>query len=182
MALHFPTRAERPGKLPHAESLAAPDPAFMNQGSVLKRLFGRMVAEYAEFLFYAWDDEREEVIGVGHAIPAAWDGDRASLPDGGFDAVIEARFAPEPPTPTVRDGCRPAAAMRDSARSESADSGASTNVLGAEERLRIPVPDGRLMSVAYPGPRTSRPPRLGQCSGMTPERVSRVSRFARPAR
>jgi GNAT superfamily N-acetyltransferase len=49
----------------------------------------------------AWDDEREEVIGGGHAIPAAWDGDTASLPDGGFDAVIEARFAPEPPTPSV---------------------------------------------------------------------------------
>jgi GNAT superfamily N-acetyltransferase len=73
----------------------------MNEGAVLKRLFGRVVAEYAEFLFYAWDDEREEVIGVGHAIPAAWDGDTASLPDGGFDAVIEARFAPEPATPTV---------------------------------------------------------------------------------
>jgi GNAT superfamily N-acetyltransferase len=73
----------------------------MNQGSVLEQLFGRVVAEYAEFLFYAWDDEREEVIGVGHAIPAAWDGDRASLPDGGFDAVLEARFAPEPPTSTV---------------------------------------------------------------------------------
>ena len=83
MALHFPTRAERPGKLPHAESLLRLlSPAFMNQGSVLKRLFGRVVAEYAEFLFYAWDDEREEVIGVGHAIPAAWDGDTASLPDG----------------------------------------------------------------------------------------------------
>ena len=73
----------------------------MNQGSVLKRLFGRVVAEYSEFLFYAWDDEREEVIGVGHAIPAAWDGHTASLPDGGFDAVIEARFVPERPTPTV---------------------------------------------------------------------------------
>jgi GNAT superfamily N-acetyltransferase len=72
----------------------------MNEGAVLKRLFGRVVAEYAEFLFYAWDDEREEVIGVGHAIPAAWDGDTASLPEG-FDAVLEARFAPEPPTPTV---------------------------------------------------------------------------------
>jgi GNAT superfamily N-acetyltransferase len=73
----------------------------MNEGSVLKRLFGRVVAEYAEFLFYAWDDGREEVIGVGHAIPAAWDGDTASLPDEGFDAVLEARFAREPPTPTV---------------------------------------------------------------------------------
>src|SRR4029450_12153849 len=104
MALHFPTRAERPGKLPHADSLAAPDPAlpaFMNEGAVLKRLFGRVVAEYAEFLFYAWDDEREEVVGVGHAIPAAWDGDTASLPDRGFDGVIEARFAPEPPRSTV---------------------------------------------------------------------------------
>jgi GNAT superfamily N-acetyltransferase len=101
VALQFPTRAERPGKLPHAESLAAPDFPFMNEGAVLKRRFGRVVAEYAEFLFYAWDDEREEVIGVGHAIPAAWDGDTESLPDGGFDAVIEARFAQEPLTPTV---------------------------------------------------------------------------------
>ncbi|HEV8104129.1 MAG TPA: GNAT family N-acetyltransferase [Gaiellaceae bacterium] len=105
MKLRFPTRVERPGKLPHAESLKAPDPdlpAFMNEGAaVLKRLFGRVVAEYAEFLFYAWDDEREQVIGVGHAIPAAWDGDVASLPDGGFDAMLEARFAPAAPTPTV---------------------------------------------------------------------------------
>ena len=73
----------------------------MNEGAVLKRLFGRVVAEYTEFLFYAWDDERKEVIGVGHAIPAAWDGDITTLPDGGFDAVMEARFAPEASVPTV---------------------------------------------------------------------------------
>ena len=101
MALQFPTRAERPGKLPHAASLnAPPTPAFLNEGDVLKRLFGRVVAEYPELLFYAWDDQREEVVGVGHAIPAAWDGDAASLPDG-WDAVLEARFAQEPSTPTV---------------------------------------------------------------------------------
>ena len=73
----------------------------MNEGAVLKRLFGRVVAENAEFLFYGWGDERQEVIGVGHAIPAAWDGDIATLPDGGFDAVLEARFAPELSAPTV---------------------------------------------------------------------------------
>ena len=73
----------------------------MNEGAVLKRLFGRVVAEYSEFLFYAWDDERGEVVGVGHSIPAAWDGDTASLPDGGFDAVLEALFAEELQTPTV---------------------------------------------------------------------------------
>ena len=102
MALHFPTRAERPGSLPHTASLLAdPDPAWINEADVIQRLWGRVVAEYAEFLFYAWDDEREKVIGTGHAIPAAWDGDTASLPDRGFDAVIEARFDQEPPTPTV---------------------------------------------------------------------------------
>jgi GNAT superfamily N-acetyltransferase len=68
---------------------------------VPERLFGRLMAEYAEFHFYAWDDEREEVVGAGHAIPAAWDGHSASLPDGGIDAVIEARFAEGAPAPTV---------------------------------------------------------------------------------
>ena len=67
----------------------------------MKRLFGRVVAEYAEFLFYAWDDEREEVVGVGNAVPASWDGDAASLPDGGVDAVVEGRFAEGAPAPTV---------------------------------------------------------------------------------
>ena len=100
-SLEFPTRAERTGKLPHAASLQAPPkPAFLSEVDVLKRLFGRVVAEYPEFLFYAWDNEREEVIGVGHAIPAAWDGSAAGLPEG-FDAVIEALFTEESPTPNV---------------------------------------------------------------------------------
>src|SRR6266496_3368827 len=101
MALEFPTRAERPGRLPHAESDAALWPEFMYHDPLLGRLFARMIAEYAEFHFYVWDNEREEVVGVGNAIPTAWDGDGASLPDGGVDAVVEARFAEEPPTPTV---------------------------------------------------------------------------------
>jgi GNAT superfamily N-acetyltransferase len=101
MAREFPTRAERPGKLPHADSLAAPWPEFMYHDPVFERLFGRVIAEYAEFHFYVWDDEREEVVGAGNAIPGAWDGDGASLPDGGVDAVVEARFAERTPTPTV---------------------------------------------------------------------------------
>src|SRR5262249_17766718 len=101
VTLQFPTRAERPDKLPHAASLrATPKPAFLNEGDVLKRLFGRVVAEYPEVLFYAWDDEREEVIGVGHAIPAAWDGDNANLP-GRWPLGPEGRLVQAPPTPTV---------------------------------------------------------------------------------
>jgi GNAT superfamily N-acetyltransferase len=94
MALQFPTRAERPGQLPHTAGLKERLwPEFLYHDPVLERLLGRVIAEDAEFQFYAWDDEREEVVGVGMAVPAAWDEDAGSLPDGGIDAVVDARFA-----------------------------------------------------------------------------------------
>jgi len=102
MTLQFPTRAERTGHLPHTASLKERIwPGFLYHDPVLERLFGLVVSEDAEFQFYAWDDEREEVVGVGMAVPASWDGEAASLPDGGLDAVVEARFAEGAPTPTV---------------------------------------------------------------------------------
>ena len=102
MTLHFPTRAERPGRLPHIASLEEGVwPEFMYHDAVLDRLFGRVIEEYADFHFYAWDDEREEVVGAANALPATWDGDVATLPDGGIDAVVEARFAEDAPSPTV---------------------------------------------------------------------------------
>ena len=102
MALQFPTRAEQPGSLPHAASLRQKVwPEFMYHDPVLDRLFGRVIGEDAEFQFYVWDDQREEVVGAGNAVPASWDGDTESLPDGGVDAVVEARFAEGAPEPTV---------------------------------------------------------------------------------
>ena len=102
MTLHFPTRAERPGKLPHAASLQAGVwPEFMYHDPVLNRLFDRVIREDAEYQFYVWDDEREEVVGAGNAVPAAWDGDAQSLPEGGVDDVVEARFAERAPEPNV---------------------------------------------------------------------------------
>jgi len=103
MALQFPTRAERPGNLPHTASLRerAIWPEFLYHDPVLERLLGNVIAEYAEFQFYAWDDEREEVVGVGMAVPASWDGDATSLPDGGIDAVVEARYVEGSSEPTV---------------------------------------------------------------------------------
>lgn len=102
MALRFPTRAERTGRQPHIPSLEEQLwPEFMYHDAVLNRLFGRVIAEYAEFQFYAWDDERGEVVAGGNAIPATWDGDVATLPDGGIDAVVEARFADGAPAPNV---------------------------------------------------------------------------------
>jgi GNAT superfamily N-acetyltransferase len=101
MAVSFPTRAERPGQQPHTAGLERPWPEFMYHDPVLNRLFGRVISEFAELQFYAWDDERGEVVGVGNAIPATWDGEVASLPEGGVDAVVEAGFADGAPTPTV---------------------------------------------------------------------------------
>jgi GNAT superfamily N-acetyltransferase len=101
MALSFPTRTERPGSQPHATGLEGAWPEFMYHDPVLNRLFGRVIEEYPEFQFYAWDDEREEVVGVGNAVPGTWDGKSASLPDGGVDAIVEAAFAGGRPEPNV---------------------------------------------------------------------------------
>jgi GNAT superfamily N-acetyltransferase len=102
MTLEFPTRAERPGKQPHIASLQRGIwPEFMYHDAVLERLFDRVISEYAEFQFYVWDDRREEVVGGGNAIPATWDGQAETLPDGGVDAVVEDRFADGAATPNV---------------------------------------------------------------------------------
>jgi len=102
MALQFPTRAERPGKQPHAASLRERLwPEFLYHDPVMERLFADVVSEYAEFQFYAWDDRRQEVVGVGNVVPSTWDGRAESLPDGGVDAVVEARFADGAATPNV---------------------------------------------------------------------------------
>jgi GNAT superfamily N-acetyltransferase len=102
MTLEFPTRAERPGKQPHIASLQRGIwPEFMYHDAVLERLFDRVISEYAEFQFYVWDDEREEVVGGGNAIPATWDSQAETLPDGGVDAVVEDRFTDAAATPNV---------------------------------------------------------------------------------
>jgi hypothetical protein len=41
----------------------------MYHDPVLERLFDRVIAEDAEFHFYVWDDEREEVVGGGTRFP-----------------------------------------------------------------------------------------------------------------
>ena len=103
MPLQFPTRAERPGSQPHAPSLTERGiwPEFLYHDPVLERLLGRVMSEDPEFQFYAWDDEREQVVGVGMAVPATWAGDPAGLADGGLDAVVEARFADGASEPNV---------------------------------------------------------------------------------
>ena len=101
MALRFPTGAERPDLRPRGRDLMVVWPEFMHHDPVCNRLFGRVRTEYASLQFFSWDDETDELVAEGNALPAAWDGDPASLPDEGIDAVLEAGFADGGPEPNV---------------------------------------------------------------------------------
>ena len=91
MALHFPTDAERPD-LRGAPKLGGIWPEFMYHDAVLNEHFMPAIRETPKLQFYAWDDERDEVVGQANAVPATWDGDAADLPDDGLRAAL-ARFA-----------------------------------------------------------------------------------------
>jgi GNAT superfamily N-acetyltransferase len=101
MALRFPTDAERPD-LRGSPLLEDVWPEFMYHDPVLNRFFVRDIRESPEVQFYAWDDERDEVVGQGNAVPFTWDGDEATLPEQGIDAALESRFTEDgPPAPNV---------------------------------------------------------------------------------
>jgi GNAT superfamily N-acetyltransferase len=101
MALHLPTDAERPDLRGAPSSLESAWPEFLYHDPVSNEFFIDRVREHPGLQFFAWDDERDEVIGRGNAIPALWDGDVGSLPDAGIDAVVEAGFAEGGPAPNV---------------------------------------------------------------------------------
>ena len=100
MALQFPTDAERPD-LRGASLLEDIWPEFLYHDPVLNRLFRDAIRSTPELQFYAWDDERDEVVGQANAVPVAWDGDEGSLPDRGIDAALESREAEGAPPPNV---------------------------------------------------------------------------------
>ncbi len=100
MALRFPTDAERPD-LRGSPLLEDIWPEFMYHDPVLNRLFRDAIRGAPELQFYAWDDESDEVVGQANAVPTAWDGDVAALPDRGIDAALEASMAEDAPAPNV---------------------------------------------------------------------------------
>lgn len=100
MALQFPTDAERPD-LRGAPKLGGIWPEFMYHDAVLNQYFMSAIRETAELQFYAWDEERDEVVGQGNCVPAAWDGTVDGLPDDGLRAMLETRYAENGGDPNV---------------------------------------------------------------------------------
>lgn len=101
MALRFPTMAERPDLRAPARSLGSMWPAFMHHDPVGNTYFPRVRDEHPELQFFAWDEDSNEVVAEGDAVPTAWDDDPETLPDGGLDAILEASFAEDAPEPNV---------------------------------------------------------------------------------
>jgi GNAT superfamily N-acetyltransferase len=93
MAIRFPTMAERPDLRPRARALMDVWPPFMHHDPVANQYFGRVRDQFDYLQFFAWEDELDDVVAEANVVPAGWDGDPESLPDGGLDAVLEASFA-----------------------------------------------------------------------------------------
>jgi hypothetical protein len=99
----LPTDAERPG-LRGGSSLEGIWPEFLYHDAVANEFFGRAVRDAPELQFYAWDEERDEVVGQANAVPAAWDGDAESLPETvGARVAAEARPGEVLVSSTVKD-------------------------------------------------------------------------------
>ena len=96
MALHFPTDAERPD-FRGAMKGPAVWPEFLYHDAVVNEHFMTAIRAVTELQFYVWDDESDEVIGQGNAVPATWSGEAGDLPDEGLRAVL----AEQPPEPNV---------------------------------------------------------------------------------
>lgn len=94
------TLVERPELLAAMYAMPKSWPAFMYHDPVA-RLMSRLPTSFPELQFAALDGD--EVVGIVTAASFGWDGDPASLPDRGWDAILEQVFrdADEGRTPTA---------------------------------------------------------------------------------
>ena len=101
MAISFPTMAERPDLRSRARDLISMWPQFMHHDPVCNAYFGRVRDELPHLQFFAWDDERDEVVAEANAVPTVWDGKPGTLPEEGLDAILEDSLSESAPVPNV---------------------------------------------------------------------------------
>ncbi|MDQ4082290.1 MAG: hypothetical protein M3123_05305 [Actinomycetota bacterium] len=85
------TAAERSDLFERTEIRQGPEFLFHNQ--VANRHWDKLASVFAPFQLLLYDEEADAVVGKGFTIPFAWDGRPETLPDEGFDGVLEAGVA-----------------------------------------------------------------------------------------
>jgi hypothetical protein len=103
--LRLVTAAEEPAL--EAEMLrfgASPWPEFLDHDAVVNELWRSIYALAPGYQFALLDGRTGSLAAVGNCIPMRWDGDAATLPDRGIDAVLEDGVA------CLRDGATATAA------------------------------------------------------------------------
>jgi GNAT superfamily N-acetyltransferase len=73
----------------------------MHHDPVANQFFPRVRDELAHLQFFAWDEERDEIVAEANTAPVAWNGDMEALPEEGLDAALEAAFSERAPSPNV---------------------------------------------------------------------------------
>jgi GNAT superfamily N-acetyltransferase len=95
MTLRTFTASERPDLDQRVSELTASQfPEYNRHGDVMSGYWPRLWEAFADLQFVLHDEQSDEVLGEGHAIPCGWDGTVEGLPDG-IDAVLEDGFSLE---------------------------------------------------------------------------------------
>jgi GNAT superfamily N-acetyltransferase len=89
--MHVFSAAERPDLVEPGWRMPSTLPAFAFESLVAERLLGRLPALFPDLRLVAVEDgpDGEEVVAHLHAAAFAWDGDDASLPDRGWEGILE---------------------------------------------------------------------------------------------
>jgi hypothetical protein len=87
--------AERPDLVEPGWRMPSSLPAFMMESQVAERLMGRLPDLFPDLRLVAVEDgpDGEQVVAHLHAVAFTWDGDDASLPDRGWEGILEQAVA-----------------------------------------------------------------------------------------
>jgi hypothetical protein len=85
------TAAARPDLIDAMRRLgASPWPEFLlDHDEVVNRLWGQLYELWPDYQFALADPDGDDLLAVGNCLPIRWDGNPATLPPGGIDAVLE---------------------------------------------------------------------------------------------
>ena len=92
MSINVYTCAERPDLWEQADDeITDVWPTYNEHGDVVGRYWSRLGADFRDFQFVLYDEERGLVLAQGHSIPCSWDGTTGGLPagiDGGIEGAV----------------------------------------------------------------------------------------------